>query len=213
MRAQPGGAPPEGIQQTLDDAVPRSMLEHVNSLVRAMGAFDLRTAEHLEAVGLLAGDLALAVGFDVEEAGVIKLAARVHDIGKFGISRSILLKPSALGEDEWREIRLHPRFGASTLEGLPPLRRLAPIVIAHHERVDGTGYPNALRWDEIPPEAQIIAIADAFHAMTVPRPYSQPKLPSEALTELRRCSGTQFNQDYVHVFLEMIVERALRSAS
>jgi HD-GYP domain-containing protein (c-di-GMP phosphodiesterase class II) len=173
--------------------VPKEDLEQVDVLIRVMDGFDHDTAEHLEAVGTMS----------------MLLAGRVHDIGKLAISRSLLLKPAQPTKAEWAELKLHPVYGGSTLAGLPRLKYLAPFVIAHHERIDGTGYPHGLSGLEIPVESRIIAIADAFCAMTVPRPYCATRLPNEALVELRRCAGTQFDSDLVDTFADLFREPAL----
>jgi HD-GYP domain-containing protein (c-di-GMP phosphodiesterase class II) len=137
------------------------------------------------------------------------LAGRVHDIGKLAISRSILLKPSQPTKSEWAELKLLPVYGGSTLNGLPRLKHLAPIVVAHHERTDGLGYPHGISESEIPIESQIIAIADAFCAMTTPRPYCATRLPNDAILELERCAGTQFNADLVEAFADMFRDPGL----
>jgi HD-GYP domain-containing protein (c-di-GMP phosphodiesterase class II) len=192
------------IHDQVDAALPREMRSNVDLLIRVVSAFDLATAQHLEAVGVFAMHLALEIGFDHYQAAITKVAGRVHDVGKLSISRSILGKPGPLTSNEWREIRLAPHYGAKTLEGLPLLGVLAPIVQAHHERIDGKGYPGGLRWDEIPAESQVIAIADAFHAMTSPRPYANARLPGDALTEMLTGAGTQFNERYLYAFINLI---------
>ena len=133
----------------------------------------------------------------------------MHDIGKLAISRSILLKAGRPSKSEWDELKLHSVYGGSTLAGLPRLKHLAPVVIAHHERVDGTGYPHGLAGDEIPIESQIVAIAGAFCTMTTPQPYRATVLPGEAVAELERCAGTQFNAELVAAFADMFRERAV----
>ena len=195
----------ELVQTTID----KQDLEQVDVLIRVMAGFDPDTAEHLEAVGTMSMLLAHRVGLPLTTVATCLLAGRVHDIGKLAISRTILLKPDRPTKDEWEELKMHPTYGASTLAGLPRLRHLAPIVLAHHERVDGRGYPHALTADEIPIEAQIVAIADAFCAMTVPRPYCETRMPHDALNELQRCAGSQFDADLVGAFAAMFREPLL----
>jgi HD-GYP domain-containing protein (c-di-GMP phosphodiesterase class II) len=197
------------ILETVQGWIPLEEREQVDVLIRVMAGFDRDTAEHLESVGTMAMLLAHRVGMAPEAISTCLLAGRVHDIGKLAISRSILLKPGAPTAAEWAELKLHPTYGASTLNGLPRLKYLAPFVVAHHERVDGAGYPRALPHHEIPIESQIVAIADAFCSMTVPRPYCATRLPNEALIELERCAGTQFNADLVVVFADMFRDPGL----
>ncbi len=180
----------------------------VDGLVRMVRQRDPVTAAHLDAVGLLTGRLAEHLGLDQQNVERIALAARLHDIGKQTIALSILNKPAALDEEEWREVRLHPHFGATIVAGFPQLDHYANIVRAHHERIDGRGYPDGLAGDEIPYEARIIAVTDAFHAMTVSRPYTRLRTPSDALAELLHCSGDQFDPEYVEAFCSMMGYRS-----
>ena len=181
-------------------------VEQVDVLVRVMAGLDRDTAEHLEAVGTLSMVLAERAGLELNTIAACLLGGRVHDIGKLAISRSILLKPERPTKTEWDELKLHPVYGGSTLAGLPRLKHLAPLVISHHERMDGKGYPHGLSASEIPLECRIIAIADAFCAMTVPRPYCATMLPNEALTELQRCAGSQFDSELVATFTDIFRE-------
>ncbi len=180
----------------------------VNGLVRMVRQRDPVTAAHLDAVGLLTARLGRELGLDAPNVERIALAARLHDIGKQTVSISILTKPAALTEDEWREVRMHPHFGATIVAGFPQLEQFAHIVRAHHERIDGRGYPDGLCGDEIPYEARMIAVTDAFHAMTVSRPYTRVRTPNAALEELQACSGTQFDVEYVEAFCAMMGYRA-----
>ena len=192
------------ILETVQASIAPEALEQVDVLIRVMAGFDRGTAEHLESVGTMAMLLAHRVGLAPDIVAACLLAGRVHDIGKLAISRSLLLKPGPPSKAEWVELKLRPTYGASTLSGLPRLKHLAPIVAAYHEHVDGRGYPHGIAGAEIPLESQIVAIADAFCAMTTPRPYcATTRLPNDAIFELQRCAGTQFNADLVVVFADM----------
>jgi HD-GYP domain-containing protein (c-di-GMP phosphodiesterase class II) len=178
-----------------------------NALLKTIEHYDPAIAEHLDAVASLSGRLATALGFGEQQAAIVALAGRLHDVGKIAVSRHILLKPSSLDELEWREVRMHPVHGFTILCDLASLRDLAALTRSHHERIDGTGYPDRLFGYEIPLESRIVAVADAFHAMTVARPYARTKEPEEALHELRRCSGTQFDGEIVDTFIDMLGAR------
>lgn len=197
------------ILATIQASLPAEELEQVDVLIRVMAGFDRDTAEHLEAVGTMAMLLAHHAGLAQETVARCLLAGRVHDIGKLAISRSVLLKPGNPTKSEWAELRMNPVYGSSTLTGLPRLRYLVPAVLAHHERIDGAGYPHGLAADEIPIESRVLAIADAFCAMTVPHSYCATHLPNEAIFELQRCAGTQFNAELVDAFADMFRGRGL----
>ncbi len=173
------------------------------SLVRVVQMHDKETAVHLEATAVLARRVAEAMGLSDEQIRNTELAALLHDVGKVGIRREILTKTAALTAEEWQEMRLHPESGAALLIDMPKLAYLAPIVRAHHERIDGYGYPDHLRADEIPIEARVIAVADAFHAMTTSRPYRKAMMPNDALAILADNAGTQFDRDVVAAMLRL----------
>jgi HD-GYP domain-containing protein (c-di-GMP phosphodiesterase class II) len=186
----------------------------VDGLVQMVRVRDPITASHLDAVGLLARRLAMALDLETVTIARVTAAARLHDIGKTTIPMRVLDKPGALDEAEWSQIRRHPDHGATIVAGFPQLEKYRAIVRSHHERVDGRGYPDGLLGSEIPYESRIIAVADAFHAMTVSRPYSRVRTPAMALAELMNCSGTQFEPEYVDAFVKMMGyrSRSLRSA-
>jgi HD-GYP domain-containing protein (c-di-GMP phosphodiesterase class II) len=129
-------------------------------------------------------------------------AALLHDLGKIAISESILLKPSELSAEERGVIQLHPRIGAELVRQVAALRAIGPAVEHHHERWDGTGYPGGLAADAIPVEARVLAVADAFSAMTADRPYRAALSFDEACAELERCAATQFDPMCVRLFVE-----------
>ena len=186
----------------------------VDGLVQMVRVRDPITASHLDAVGLLARRLAMALDLETVTIARVTAAARLHDIGKTTIPMRVLDKPGALDEAEWSQIRRHPDHGATIVAGFPQLEKYRAIVRSHHERVDGRGYPDGLLGSEIPYESRIIAVAAAFHAMTVSRPYSRVRTPAMALAELMNCSGTQFEPEYVDAFVKMMGyrSRSLRSA-
>ncbi len=171
---------------------------------------DLRhpsTAEHSRTVGAHARATAAALGLEPERVERIHAAGVLHDLGKLGISDSILAKPTAPDDAEWDEIRRHPSTGARILENAG-LDDIAAWVRAHHERIDGVGYPERLNRREIPLEARILAVADAFEAMTADRPYHAGISRDAACQELCRCAGTQFDAAVVDAFLSTLERRS-----
>jgi putative nucleotidyltransferase with HDIG domain len=164
------------------------------------------TSEHLERVAQLAERTALELGLPSERAKLVREAARLHDIGKIAVDERVLDKPGSLTPEEYRHVQLHARYGGEILEQVSELRAVAEWVHRHHERPDGKGYPDGLCGTQIPVEAQIIAVADAFDAMTgglhggQRRPYREPMAPASALAEVERCAGTQFDPRVVRAF-------------
>jgi len=137
----------------------------------------------------------------------------IHDLGKLTVPVEILRKPGSLTESELAEVRRHPGAGTRMLDAMPAFRPVIPFVLHHHERWDGGGYPNGRRAEEIPLEARILAVADAFDAMTSPRPY-RPAISTEAsLAEVDRCSGSQFDPTVAQAFLACWVEEPRRAAA
>jgi diguanylate cyclase (GGDEF)-like protein len=174
-------------------------------LAETLDLRDVATARHSETVGRFAEQIARELPFEVARVERIRAAGILHDIGKLGIADAILHKPGGLDPQEWVEIKRHPEIGSRILQHAN-LRDIGDWVLAHHERMDGGGYPHGLRGDAIPVEARILAVADAYEAMTSDRPYRRA-LPLEAArAELRRGAGTQFDADIVAVF-ERILDR------
>ncbi|HEV3012030.1 MAG TPA: HD domain-containing phosphohydrolase, partial [Actinomycetota bacterium] len=133
-------------------------------------------------------------------------AAELHDVGKMGIPEELLHKPGPLDAEEWAFVRRHPLIGERIIGAAPALAPAAKLVRATHERFDGSGYPDGLTGEQIPLGARIIAVCDAFSAMTASRPYTAQRTVPEAIAELRRCAGTQFDPAVVDLFSEMVVE-------
>jgi putative nucleotidyltransferase with HDIG domain len=177
-------------------------------LAEALDIRDAGTAAHSQTVGRYAEATARALGFSAERVERIRYAGIVHDVGKIGVPDEVLTKPGALTHGEQFEMRKHPAIGARILAG-SELADIASWVIAHHERPDGNGYPARLRADEIPIEAQILAVADAYEGMTNARPY-RPAMPAiEAQEELVMGIGTQFDAKVVSAFLSSVVGEPL----
>lgn len=156
---------------------------------------------HAAEVAELALDLGRDLGLAASELLELELAARLHDVGKRAVPESILSKPDPLSAAEWSLMRRHPEWGSGMLVDVPGLEAVADAVHAHHERWDGSGYPLGLRGERIPLASRIVAVCDAFSAMTTDRPYRAARPGTEALDELRRCAGSQFDPALVDVFV------------
>jgi diguanylate cyclase (GGDEF)-like protein len=173
-------------------------------LVMALAERSPGLGEHLSEVATLASRTAERMGLPEPEVRRVKLAAELHDVGKVAIPDTILLKPGPLDDEEWEFMRRHTVIGERIVGAAPCLAPAAELVRSSHERHDGRGYPDHLAGDRIPLGASIIAVCDAFEAMTSTRPYSDAISVVEAVAELRRCSGAQFNPTVVEVFCELI---------
>ncbi|MDO8506436.1 MAG: HD-GYP domain-containing protein [Candidatus Limnocylindria bacterium] len=187
-----------------NDRLEESHLSVIGALMGALEAKENARAEDAAATMANAVAVAERLGLADDEIAAIKLGALFHDIGTIGVPEHLLRKPGALDEQEWGEVRAHATIGANLLSNVPMLERVRPIVQSHHERYDGTGYPMGLKEDQIPLAAQIIAVADAFQAMTAERPYRGAMSSKEALRELRANAGTQFNPVVVEAFIAAV---------
>jgi HD-GYP domain-containing protein (c-di-GMP phosphodiesterase class II) len=175
-------------------------------LSRAIEARDPHARGHSARVTALAESIAIQLGWSQERLALLHVGGPLHDIGKLAISDEVLSKPGQLDDDELAQIREHPKLGARLLLRVAAFRKALPYVLYHHERWDGTGYPTGRAGEEIPVEARVLAIADAFDAMTSDRPYRRALSREEALAEVERCSGTQFDPALVGVFLGLCAE-------
>jgi len=172
-------------------------------LVRALDRRDRRTAEHSRTVGRYAAETARQLGLSGDRVKRVRLAGILHDIGKIRLADSILNKAGPLSAAEWIEVRRHPEVGAAILAGVE-FEDIRQWMLAHHERPDGQGYPLGLSGEQIPLEARILAVADAYEAMTSDRVYRPALAPEDARCELRRGAGTQFDPQIVEAFLERL---------
>jgi two-component system, cell cycle response regulator len=169
-------------------------------------------ADHMERTARLARSLVRDLNLGEPLARIVVLTARLHDIGKLGVPPWVLEKPGPLSELEERMMRAHPVIGQEMLERRNELLATGPLVRATHERWDGAGYPDRLLGAAIPLPSRIVAVCDAFDAMTRPRPYSPPRTIAAALDELDDCAGTQFDPGIVTAFVEMFETRFDRVA-
>jgi putative nucleotidyltransferase with HDIG domain len=171
-------------------------------LARALEAKDAYTRGHSIRVSQYAVATASRMGFEGGSLDGIRLGGELHDIGKIGTREAVLHKPGSLTDEEFRQITEHPLLGERMLS---PLAQESPdvlrIVRSHHERLDGRGFPDGLRGEKIPIEARIVAVADAFDAMTTRRPYRESRPPADALAELRRVAGSQLDPEAVEAFV------------
>lgn len=183
--------------------------ELVVSLLASLQARDAATCEHSRAVGIWAERVARTMGMNDEAQRFVGLAGTLHDIGKLATPKNILLKPGPLDDEEWSIMRDHSAAGANILEQIPSLRACVPIVRSHHERVDGTGYPDGLAGNDIPLASRIVSVADAFHAMISNRPYRAAVPAPHALAQLVDGKGTRWDPVVVDV-MSGVVRPALR---
>lgn len=187
----------------------RLMFSNVQVLALAIDAKEPFTAEHSRRVARITHHLAVTLGLSETELECADLAAQVHDVGKIATPDSILNKPSKLEEDEWRVIQLHPIKGAEIVSQVEHLGSVAQIVRAHHERIDGRGYPDGLAGDAIPFLARVISVADAYEVMTSNRVY-RPRVSHEvAVQRLLEAAGKQFDCDVVSAFVQLPGEMLL----
>lgn len=182
----------------------------IHSLVLALDSRDPYTAGHSSRVALYSLWIARKLGWPEEECKHFHRAALMHDIGKIGVPDRILLKADSLDEEEFHVMASHTTMGARILSRMEPLDRMrqaTQVAKYHHEKMDGTGYPDRLKGEDIPFDARIVAVADAFDAMTTDRPYAMGRSYRAGIEELIRCRGTHFDPIVVDAFREVMEER------
>ncbi len=188
----------------LDQSLQKGYIATLLKLARSIDESDEHTRFHRLRTAIWVRHLSQELGLSEEEVNTLVLAAKLHDVGKVMVPKEILLRPDHLLPDEWDMMKRHPNFGAVLMEPSVALQPVIPAVRAHHENYDGSGYPAGLAGDAIPFGARILSVADAFTTMTDGRVYRRPCSIHQAVQELERCSGTQFDPLIVEAILALI---------
>lgn len=183
------------------------LVTSIKTLISVINAKDRYTYGHTERVVVYSRLMADKLKLSEKDKQSLIYGAYMHDIGKINISQKILMKKMKLTDEEWEELKQHPSNGAEIIKSVESLKEIIPLIISHHERYDGNGYPNKLKGEEIPYLARILTVVDSFDAMTSNRPYNDVKAYEEGIEELLRCSGTQFDPNIVNNFIEVIQNR------
>ncbi len=178
----------------------------LDSLVRAIDAKDHYTKGHSDVVAEYAAKLAARANLSDEVRRALRTAGLLHDVGKLAVPDAILKKPGSLTTGEYDDMKRHVTIGEVLIREVPQLTDVIQAVSCHHERYDGTGYPRGLRGEEIPLVGRIIAIADAYSAMSLDRPYRKAITPDQVIQELEEGAGTQFDPELVRLFIELVKE-------
>ncbi len=175
----------------------------INTLLATLHEKSMETEEHALRIETYCIAIAEKMNLAPEEKNDLSLLAMLHDIGKVGISMEILKKPGPLNEEEWKEVKRHPEIGYRIAQNTPELVTVSEYILSHHERWDGTGYPRGLKGSEIPLLCRILAVADAYDAMTSNLPYRKAMNSQDAMEEIKRCTGTQFDPQIAQLFMEL----------
>jgi putative nucleotidyltransferase with HDIG domain len=176
----------------------------VRAILAVVARYDPMTESHSLATGAWSAQIARKLGLDDAAQTYARLCGTLHDVGKIDVPSEILLKPGKLSPHEWTLMRSHSESGARMVAKVPSLAEVAHVVLSHHERIDGRGYPHGLRGDEIPFMARLVAVADSFHAMVGPRPYRRSLTRDEAIDELFAGAGTQWDADIVGALVSVV---------
>ncbi|MEO2681168.1 bifunctional diguanylate cyclase/phosphohydrolase, partial [Clostridium butyricum] len=180
------------------------LVTSIKTLISVINAKDRYTYGHVERVVVYGRMLAESLGLNERDKNILIYGAYMHDIGKINISKDVLIKKMKLTDDEWEVLKQHPANGVEIIKSVKSLNMIIPLIISHHEKYDGTGYPNNLKGDEIPYLARVLTVIDSFDAMTSNRPYNKRKTYKEAIEELQRCSGTHFDPEIVKLFIKAL---------
>jgi diguanylate cyclase (GGDEF)-like protein len=195
------------LKRDIDDE-DKEITTSIKTLISVINAKDRYTYGHVERVVIYSRLLADKLGLNESERKNLIYGAYMHDIGKINIAKEILNKRMPLNNEEWELLKQHPSNGVEIIRNVEALTDVVPIIMHHHERYDGKGYPQNLQGEEIPYLARLLTVVDSFDAMTSNRPYNKRKTYEEAVAELKKCSGTQFDPCIAQAFIEVITENS-----
>lgn len=182
----------------------KELISSIKILISAINGKDKYTYGHVKRVVNYANLIAKELKLSKEDKKHLVYGAYIHDVGKISVCKSILIKKMALTNSEWQEMKQHPKYGHRIINKIECLKDMADMVLYHHERYDGHGYPKGLKGEEIPYLVRVLTVIDSFDAMTSYRPYNNKKSYAEGLAELKKCSGTQFDPKIVEIFSKII---------
>jgi len=182
----------------------------LTALLRTLDLRDRMTARHSAAVARYAREIAIAAGFSKEDQDLVHTAGLLHDLGKFIFPDRILKGDSKLSDEDWNIIKMHPYQGARVVAQMEGYGPVSDIILAHHERIDGKGYPRGLKGPDIPPLSRMISVADTYDVMTARDSYRKPISSFEAIQELKRVAGTQLDAEYVEIFIKILAGKDVR---
>ncbi|WP_018592167.1 diguanylate cyclase [Terrisporobacter glycolicus] len=192
------------ILDEIDSSIDKKALESIASMLNKINKKDKYTYGHSERVVIYAKKFAMYLNMDEQSKKELLLAAYLHDIGKLEISKELLNKREKLSESEFNVLKQHPTLGADLVSNIQAFNAVVPVIKYHHEKYDGSGYPNNVKGDEIPYLARVLTIIDSFDAMTSKRPYNIRKDYNQAIIELKKCAGTHFDVELVSKFIDML---------
>jgi putative nucleotidyltransferase with HDIG domain len=197
----------------MDENLPEVWMQFLINLSRYIDSRVSFNGRHSAQVAYWGKATARKLAYAETDERSIFFAALLHDVGKIGVPDEILIKAGPLSAEEWTMMRLHPIVGANIVRSLKPIAHIAPLINAHQERYDGSGYPCGLKGDEIPLGARILAVVDAYEAMTNDRVYRKARSSEEATQELKHNGGTHFDPNVVDAFLQVVTTRPAGNAA